>query len=224
MSKPIPSATLILLRDTAEGIETLLMRRHKQVKFLGGFWVFPGGAVEEPDLSDNEISTARRAAVRETLEEASVHIDESALLPISQWITPEGAPKRFSTWFFIARNSGHEVKVDGSEITESIWVKPAEAIARHRAQEIDMLPPTLISIIGLQDFSTVDEVLTHYHKREPLFFLPKAHFLQEQLVMLYPGDAGYETHETDDLSRQHRCIHTTTGWHYINEIKSMGQV
>ncbi len=217
MHQPIPSATLILLRDTKEGIETLIMRRHNQVKFLGGFWVFPGGAVEESDVALNEISTARRAAVRETAEEASVNIAESALLPVSQWITPEGAPKRFSTWFFIARASDHEVQVDGSEMSESIWVKPAEAIARHRAQEIDMLPPTLISIIGLQDFSNVADALAYYKDKEPLIFLPKAHFLQEKLVMLYPGDAGYDTHNTEDFSRQHRCIHTPTGWHYINE-------
>lgn len=216
-AKPVPSATLMLLRDGSNGVETLIMRRHKAVKFLGGFWVFPGGAVEEGDRHYNEISTARRAAVRETMEEAGMNIEAGSLLPVSQWITPEGAPKRFSTWFFVARAEAHEVRVDGSEMVDSLWVTPVEAIARHRRQEIDMLPPTLVSLIGLLPFATVEDVLGFYRQREPQFFLPKAHFNEEQLVMLYPGDAGYDGHNPADMSRQHRCLHTTQGWVYINE-------
>lgn len=217
MIEPIPSATLMLLRDTPQGIETLIMRRHKQIRFLGGFWVFPGGAVDAQDVADNELATARKAAIRETHEEAGVRIDEAHLLPVSRWITPEGAPKRFSTWFFVGRASGDVVQVDGEEMTDSLWVSPAQAIAKHRQQEIDMLPPTLVSLTGLQPFATTDDVLDYYRGREPQFFLPKADFHGEQLVMLYPGDAGYARQDPADISLQHRCVHTPNGWHYIRE-------
>src|SRR6478735_7867017 len=44
----IPAATVILLRDSNGGIETLMLRRNSKIAF-GGMWVFPGGRVEEGD-------------------------------------------------------------------------------------------------------------------------------------------------------------------------------
>ena len=41
-----PAATVMLIRDTAEGIKTFLMRRHMQMEFVAGVMVFPGGGVE----------------------------------------------------------------------------------------------------------------------------------------------------------------------------------
>ena len=76
---------------------------------------------------------------------------------------------------------------------------------------------TLVSLTGLQAFATTDDVLDFYRGREPLLFLPKADFHGEQLVMLYPGDAGYELQDPADISLQHRCLHTPNGWHYIRE-------
>jgi 8-oxo-dGTP pyrophosphatase MutT (NUDIX family) len=218
MTEPIPSATLILLRDTPQGIETLLMKRHSQVKFLGGFWVFPGGAVELQDIVDDELLTARKAAVRETHEEAGVMIDENHLVPLSQWITPEGAPKRFATWFFLGKASHHGVQVDGQEMVDSIWITPKEAVNKHRQQEIDILPPTLVSLMALQVFNTVAQALDHFQPKKPLFFLPKSHFHEDKLVMLYQGDAGYEQHDVSNNSARHRCVHTPQGWQYINEV------
>lgn len=46
---PRPAATVILLRDGAEGLEVLLMRRHRSSGFVPGAWVFPGGRVDSAD-------------------------------------------------------------------------------------------------------------------------------------------------------------------------------
>lgn len=215
---PIPSATIILLRDSLQGVEALIMRRNSKMNFLGGFWVFPGGAVEEVDQAESQELTYLNAAVRETQEEAGLDMAADSLLPVSRWITPVGAPKRFDTRFYIGKVEGQDVQHDGEEMTSSLWVKPGEAIERHRQKDIEMLPPTVISLLALQDFASVDEVLEHYRNKEPLYFLPKACFHQEQLVMLYPGDAGYETQEPGDETARHRCLHTPEGWQYINEI------
>ena len=69
----IPAATVILLRDAADGIETLMLRRNSKLAF-GGMWVFPGGRVEESDGAglDDEFAAARRAAVREAEEESGL--------------------------------------------------------------------------------------------------------------------------------------------------------
>jgi 8-oxo-dGTP pyrophosphatase MutT (NUDIX family) len=48
---PRHSATVILLRESSDGIEVLLTRRHDDMAFMGGMWVFPGGAMSPADFS-----------------------------------------------------------------------------------------------------------------------------------------------------------------------------
>ncbi|HMN94804.1 MAG TPA: NUDIX hydrolase [Hydrogenophaga sp.] len=49
---PLPSATVMLLRDGAPGLQVLLMRRHGNTAVLGGVHVFPGGKLDPTDLLD----------------------------------------------------------------------------------------------------------------------------------------------------------------------------
>jgi 8-oxo-dGTP pyrophosphatase MutT (NUDIX family) len=51
---PVPSATLILLRQGSQGIEVLLLQRTPRSGFIPGAWVFPGGRVD-PEDGDPEI-------------------------------------------------------------------------------------------------------------------------------------------------------------------------
>src|SRR5262249_5356532 len=103
---PIPSATVILLRDGSAGLETLLLRRNSRIAFHGGAWVFPGGRIDPEDYPDgireDDLAAARQAAVREAWEEAGLSINRDALVWISHWTTPLGRPERYSTWFFSA--------------------------------------------------------------------------------------------------------------------------
>lgn len=50
---PRPAATVMLIRDKgpalAREIEVFLMRRHRQMDFVGGVMVFPGGGVDDRD-------------------------------------------------------------------------------------------------------------------------------------------------------------------------------
>lgn len=80
-----PAATVILLRDGAYGLETLLMHRHRKSGFVPGAWVFPGGRVDPGDGAQAlrercrglpEDATPDRsfwmAAIREAFEETGV--------------------------------------------------------------------------------------------------------------------------------------------------------
>ena len=73
---PRPAATLILLRDGADGLEVLLMQRSPGAAFLGGAYVFPGGALDPADAAlapgDDPLGAYRVAAIRECFEEAGV--------------------------------------------------------------------------------------------------------------------------------------------------------
>ncbi len=46
---PRPAATVMAIRDTAEGLQVFLMRRHPKMDFVGGVMVFPGGGVDDRD-------------------------------------------------------------------------------------------------------------------------------------------------------------------------------
>ncbi|KEQ19414.1 NUDIX hydrolase [Endozoicomonas numazuensis] len=210
------AATVVILRDGPKGLETLIMRKNSRANFLGGFWVFPGGSVEEQDQAESEQQTLKNAAARETLEEAALTINPDELVYISRWITPETAPKRFDTHFFLAPANSSEVIVDGGEIVDSDWVTPTEAISRQEEKDIEMMPPTLVTFHWLQQCASVAEAIQHFQDKEPLTFLPKANFADEQLVMLYPGDAGYESGDPDVAGARHRCLLVDGCWRYVH--------
>src|ERR1700704_5485458 len=98
---PIPSATVILLREANGHLETLLLRRNSKISFHGGAWVFPGGRIDPEDHTpgkpDDMLAAARRSAVREAQEEAGLAVTLSDMIWISHWTTPEGRPERYST-------------------------------------------------------------------------------------------------------------------------------
>src|SRR5687767_13710009 len=82
-----PAATVLTLRGGGETLEVLLIKRNPAARFMGGAWVFPGGAVDTTEGSGDVAN--RAAAVRELEEEAAVVIeDPSQLVPWSRWITP----------------------------------------------------------------------------------------------------------------------------------------
>ena len=95
------AGTAILLRDSAEGLETLLLRRNAKLAFAGGAWVFPGGAIDalELEVASTEEQAARTATVREVHEECGLTIAEDSLVHFCNWTTPIGEKRRFATWF-----------------------------------------------------------------------------------------------------------------------------
>src|SRR3954462_5009005 len=91
---PRVAASVIVMRDADAGPEVLLVQRNPAARFMGGAWVFPGGAVHEDD------GDAAGTAVRETEEEAGLTLEDE-LVPWSRWITPAQVKIRFDTWFFV---------------------------------------------------------------------------------------------------------------------------
>src|SRR3954452_22171635 len=110
---PRQAASVILLRGGGEALELLLVQRDPNARFMGGVWVFPGGAVDAHEGEGDEAH--RTAAVRELAEEAAVEgVDPAGLVKFSRWITPAAVHIRFDTHFFLAQApDGAEPAVDG---------------------------------------------------------------------------------------------------------------
>lgn len=218
MSEMVEAATVILLRDGAAGLETLMLRRNSKLDFAGGMWVFPGGRVDPSDRAGldptDALGAARRAAVREAREETGLVITEAELVPFSHWTPPDMAPKRFLTWFFLASAPAGEVSIDLGEIHDQAWMPPAEAMRRRDALEIEVLPPTWVTLARLRDFPHVGAALADARTREPDRFVTRFAQTAEGGVALWAGDAGYECGDAMVPGRRHRLAMLASGWRY----------
>ena len=163
---PRQAATVIVLRGGSERLEVLLVQRTPKAKFMGGAWVFPGGAV---DAHEGEGDVAHRAAaIREVAEETGITLpDPAALVPFARWITPPEVSIRFDTYFFLAvAPDGAEAVVDGSEIVDARWFEPARALEGSEAGEILMVFPTIKNLERVAEFDTADALLEWAAKHE----------------------------------------------------------
>lgn len=219
------AATVLILRDGTEGLEVFMLKRNLNSDFVGGAYVFPGGAVDPADRHLNlepvcqgrsDADASRRlgiesgglafwvAAIRESFEEAGVllaydmdglvdldihhgkerwghhrqQVDSGQLTMVDlcrleglrlavdnifyfgHWITPEGAPRRYDTRFFLTAAPPNQTPLhDDHEVIANEWLRPADAIARVDAGELTMMPPTVSSLQAISRFETVDDAL-----------------------------------------------------------------
>jgi len=221
VTQPRPSATLILLRDGDAGLEVLMVRRAATIAFYGGAWAFPGGRVEASDCAEGEglesIPAVKRAAAREVLEEVSLVVAPEQMTWMSFWVTPVIRPKRFKTWFFVAEHAHADVVVDGSEVDAHRWLTFDEAFAAHRAREMELPPPTFVTLTELSRFRTAAEAMAALARAEPKQFLPKLVQVEGGLVSLYKGDAGYEHGDAGASAPHHRLTMIGDTWRYHHE-------
>lgn len=254
------AATVMLVRDGDAGLEVCMLRRNLNSDFVGGAYVFPGGAVDDADRHENldpvcagrsdaeasgQLGIERGglafwvAAIRESFEEAGVLLaydsdgkmirldepeveerftryrhavdhDEMRLVEVceaeglqlavdgiyyfSHWITPEGAPRRYDTRFFVARAPEAQVPLhDDHEVIANVWVSPGRALADHRAGRFEMIFPTIRSLMALERFETADDVLAAAASiQEVPAILPRIAEEGGGYRILLPGDAGYD--------------------------------
>jgi 8-oxo-dGTP pyrophosphatase MutT (NUDIX family) len=189
---PRQAATVILLRGGAEALEVLLVQRNPAQRFMGGAWVFPGGAVDAVEGTGD--GAHRAAAVRELEEEASVgNVDPAALVRFSQWITPPQVKIRFDTHFFLAPlPDGEEPAIDGEECVDMGWFTPVAALERFRAGELLLVFPTIKHLEQLSSFASADALLDHARGRDVVAVVPRVLMSGEQARILLPGEPGYD--------------------------------
>ncbi len=184
---PRPAATVIVLRGGAETLEVLLVQRTPQARFMGGAWVFPGGAVDGDE-------TDRAAGRRELREEAAIALDDdAALVPFSRWITPAVAKIRFDTLFFVTPlPDGAQPAVDGAECVDLRWLTPGDALDAHRRGEILLVFPTIKTFEQLRQFPSADAVLAHARTSEIRPIEPVVVGTGEHARIMLPEDAERE--------------------------------
>jgi 8-oxo-dGTP pyrophosphatase MutT (NUDIX family) len=190
-TEPRQAASVIVLRGGAEGLEVLLLRRNPAARFMGGAWVFPGGAVDAHEGAGD--AAHRAAAVREVAEEAGLSLpDPAALIKFSRWITPAEIAIRYDTHFFLARvPPGQEPRADGEEMVDLGWHTPAGALEAFERGELELVFPTIKHLEQLATFPTVDELLEWASGRQVVAVEPRVRISGETARLVLPGEPGY---------------------------------
>ena len=253
LTPPVAAATVVVVRDSPQGVEVLLVKRHSKSKVLAGAYVFPGGKLDAQDcqldpahldqsalameqaLGESDLDAATAcglyvAALRETFEECDLllHDDEpvgrSAALrgdlrelltqglaygaamrqlnlspiqtrrihPWSRWITPRKPSmmdRRFDTRFFVAiAPADQQARHDEHEITETLWLTPAQAIRQYWEGHMTLAPVQLLTLMQVGRSPTAAQVMQVARSRAPMHVLPEPHDIEGGRVLCYPGD------------------------------------
>jgi 8-oxo-dGTP pyrophosphatase MutT (NUDIX family) len=188
VTEPRQAASIVVLRDSADGPEVLLVQRNPEQRFMGGAWVFPGGAVHDDDADH------AAAAVRELGEEAGITLpSDHEVLGWSRWITPEEVVVRFDTWFFVTEAPpGAQAAIDGGECVDARWIRPAAALEAGERGDMMLVFPTIKHLEGLAELGSVAEVLDTARGREVVAVQPRVVVRDGSAEVLLPGEPGYE--------------------------------
>lgn len=217
----IPAATVVLLRDVSDEVEVLMLHRTSKVHF-GGMWVFPGGRIDADDHAGapDADAAARNAAVRETHEETQLVVTADEFVHFAHWTPPPETPRRYSTWFFAsAVVDAGRVEVDGDEIQAHQWVRPQAMLDRHSKGEVDLAPPTWVTLYHIARYSPVSAVLTAL-ARGPRRVYETHIALQDDgvRVAMWHGDAGYEKRDADAPGPRHRLVMGNPAYTFENTV------
>jgi len=230
---PKNASTVILVRPDGRGeFEVFMTRRPPDMEVLAGFYVFPGGIVEEEDYSEEMLMRCRGlsrteaqhilggelspelsighsvAVVRELFEEVGIlfsvtengaplelgdnnlkkrlaekrralvdggmdfpslleseglYCDLSRPVYFSHRVTPEKHAVRFDTRFYLAPlPSDQQPLFSSQEVAESLWLTPAEVLARSEKNGFALMPPTVIALRTLAEFASWQKLCHQY--------------------------------------------------------------
>ncbi len=105
-------------------------------------------------LHDGEIDMLE-ICERENLKLAVDHIHY-----YNRFVTPLGRPRRFDTRFFVAETPPGQVGFhDDKETVDSVWISPADALARHKAGDFDLMNVTRMQIESLAHCDSYEAVI-----------------------------------------------------------------
>ncbi len=155
-------------------------------------------------LVDAKRASEIEAGASRGLERAQDHVSEGLadnklslaldeLVPYAHWITPEGMPKRFDTWFFLASAPPAQLGAhDGRESTDSIWVSPREALAGGETGRFKLPFPTTRNLIRLGKQPNVRAALDDMRGKSIVTVMPVMTRLNGGRQLRIPLEAGYD--------------------------------
>nr|HRM50322.1 MBL fold metallo-hydrolase [Alicycliphilus sp.] len=146
------------IRESFEELGVLLARR------ADGSWADAADIAAIARKLPPETTFAAACAAR------GLRLAADKVYQLAHWTADRNLPKRFAVPFLVARMpEGQEPVADESEQFEPVWVRPADALARHEAGQFFMIFPTIRTLQRLAQFADVDAVLAAVAGEQPLW-------------------------------------------------------
>jgi len=147
-----------------------------------------------------ELADKHRVALNEhkisflsILADNGLQLALDTLVPYAHWITPEGMPKRFDTWFFLAAAPPDQLGAhDGKESTDSIWVSPREALEGGETGRFKLPFPTTRNLIKLGKQGSVASALDNSRGKAVVTVTPVMTKTATGRQLRIPLEAGYD--------------------------------
>lgn len=175
------------IRETFEESGILLARPRGSSTLVDAKRASEIEAAHRADLCESKIS------FHKVLADSGMVLALDELLPYAHWITPEGMPKRFDTWFFLAVAPPEQVGAhDGKESTDSIWVSPREALEGGESGRFKLPFPTTRNLIKLGKQPNVKAALNDSQGKAIVSVLPIAVKTASGRQLRIPIEAGYD--------------------------------
>jgi 8-oxo-dGTP pyrophosphatase MutT (NUDIX family) len=152
------------------------------------------GAASLALADQREAVNADATLFRPAVAGAGFKLDLGAIAPWAHWVTPIMMPKRFDTYFFIARApDGQFAEGDGGEAVDAVWLTPEDALAQAKAGTRKIIFPTRLQIEMLAAFGTVDAAMAGARARQIITVQPWVVQENGQPTLKIPPEAGYAT-------------------------------
>jgi len=181
------SFRIAAIRETFEESGILLARPEGSKTLVDAKRASEIEAINRADLCDGKISFLN------VLTDNGMLLALDELVPYAHWITPEGMPKRFDTWFFLAAAPPEQVGAhDGRESTDSIWLSPREALAGGESGRFKLPFPTTRNLIKLGKQSGVSAALDDSRGKPVVTVVPVMTKLNGGRQLRIPREAGYD--------------------------------
>jgi 8-oxo-dGTP pyrophosphatase MutT (NUDIX family) len=135
----------------------------------------------------------RTTTFLDVLSETGMVLALDALVPYAHWVTPEGMPKRFDTWFFLAAAPPDQLGAhDGRESTDSLWLSPREAVAGGASGRFKLPFPTTRNLIKLGRQPNVGAALDDARGKPVVTVMPVLTRSNGGRQLRIPLEAGYD--------------------------------
>jgi 8-oxo-dGTP pyrophosphatase MutT (NUDIX family) len=147
----------------------------------------------EIEASSRAVLSEGKTTFLKVLTDNGMLLALDELVPYAHWITPEGMPKRFDTWFFLAAAPPEQVGAhDGKESTDSIWLSPREALAGGESGRFKLPFPTTRNLIKLGKQPNVKAALDDSRGKPIVTVMPVMTMLNGGRQLRIPTEAGYD--------------------------------
>ncbi|WP_157962346.1 NUDIX hydrolase [Homoserinimonas sp. OAct 916] len=180
--------------------------------------VSPAGD-EEPVAGGDEEQSARRAAVRELHEETGLTVAVADIHLISCWTPPLGIPRRFRTWFYLAKAPAGEITLSADEAVDHAWIRPIDALDAHSAGRLQLVAPTWVTLHLLAETDNLAGILSRAASTPEIHF--RTRHSEQGNVLLWEPDVAYSDDGMLEASGpRHRLEITRLPWVYTRSVNA----